>query len=127
MTMMTVRGIAVRSIVVAIVRRRAGGGGFRGSGDVSVVAAVQGDLRSLGVKAASSGLAETALALARELDDDSNSATSKSMCAKSMIDVLRELRLIAPPVKESDDIDDLAGRRSARRARGAAAQDSARP
>jgi hypothetical protein len=93
---------------------------------MSVVDAALRDLESLGGKAASSALAETALALARELDDPDNSATSKSMCAKSMVDVLRELRSLAPPAKENDDLDDLAARRSVRLARGAAAADLSR-
>lgn len=90
---------------------------------MSVIEAVQGDLERLGPKAARSGLAAVALALAAELDGD-NSATSKSMCAKSMVDVLRELRLLAPPKLEADDLDDLTARRLARRS--AAAASSAR-
>jgi hypothetical protein len=90
---------------------------------VSVVAALEAELKALGPKGADTTLAATALALAAELDGN-NSATSKSMCAKSMIDVLRELRAIAPPKLEADGVTDLNARREARRV--AAAAHSAR-
>jgi hypothetical protein len=77
-------------------------------------------LKDLG-KAGKGPLAETALALARELDDDGNSATSKSMCAKAMVDVLRELRTLAPPKVEDTDLERARKRRADRVARGAAA------
>jgi hypothetical protein len=93
---------------------------------MSVFEAVERDLERLAEGAGDSALGQTALALARELDQD-NSATSKSMCAKSMIDVLRELRSLAPPEKESDGLDDLAARRATRLAGRSAAADSARP
>lgn len=83
---------------------------------MSVEAAVARDLKQFGREARDSALAATALALAAELDDPSNSATSKSMCAKSMVDVLRELRAVAPPKREADDLDDLTARRKVRRA-----------
>jgi hypothetical protein len=67
-------------------------------------------------------LEATAQALAVELDDAGNSATSKSMCAKSMIDVVRELRAVAPSQEAKDDLDDLAARREKRLARSAAAK-----
>jgi len=70
-------------------------------------------------------LAATAAVLADGLDGAS-SLTSKSMAAKALVDVLRELEAVAPAEKENDGLDDLAARRAARRARGAAAQDSAR-
>jgi hypothetical protein len=74
---------------------------------------------------AGSTLAATALSLAVELDGD-NSATSKSMCAKALADVMRELRALAPPRKENDDVTDLARKRDERLARGSAAPDSSR-
>jgi hypothetical protein len=83
---------------------------------VSVAKAVQADIAALGALAVGSTLAETALALARELDKPKNSATSKSMCAKAMIDVLRELRSQAPPKQEADGVTDLNAERAARRA-----------
>jgi hypothetical protein len=56
---------------------------------------VERDLDLLGPKAAESGLAATALALAREMDGP-NSLTSKSMAAKALIDTMRELRVLVP-------------------------------
>lgn len=83
----------------------------------SVVESLERDLEAMGPKARDSTLAATALALAADLDDDGNSATSHSMCAKSMIDVLRELRQLAPPRQEADGVTDLNAERNARRAR----------
>lgn len=91
---------------------------------MSVVDSLRAELEALGPRGAGSTLAATALALAAELDAD-NSATSKSMCAKSMVDVLRELRVLAPPKPEVDNLDDLTARRMARRS--AATAHSARP
>lgn len=84
----------------------------------SVVEAVKRDLESLrerDEKLADSALAASAMALARELDAQ-NSATSKSMCAKALIETLDRLAELAPPAKEADRVDDLASRRAARRA-----------
>lgn len=80
---------------------------------MGVVDSVLRDIEKLGSEAADSGLAATALALAAELDG-SNSATSKSMCAKSLIDVMRELRTLAPPKKQEDRVDEIAKRRERR-------------
>lgn len=63
-----------------------------------------------------SALAATALAMAFELQDPFNSATSKSMCAKALSEAMRELHALAPPQKETDGVDDLATRRAERRA-----------
>lgn len=80
--------------------------------------AVLGDLSGLGGGLERSGLALTALALADELDDDRNSATSKSMCAKALQDILDRLRELAPPkTVRGDAVADLAARRAARRGR----------
>lgn len=85
--------------------------------DLSVTAAVKRDLEALAkrdAKLAQSGLAATALALARELDDD-NSATSKSMCARALSETLVLLNELAPPEQVLDGIDDLEKARSKRR------------
>lgn len=87
---------------------------------MTVVAAVKADLLRLGSGAEGSGLAETALALARELDKPKNSATSKSMCAKALIDVLRELQRAAPQILEADGVTDINSERNKRRAGGSA-------
>ena len=87
---------------------------------MSVVAAVTRDLdliRSRAPELADSALGASALVLAAELDNAGNSATSKSMCAKALFEVMEQLRALAPPpAKEADGIDDLASKREARRA-----------
>ena len=72
---------------------------------------------------ATGGLAITALALAREIDSPTNSATSKSMCARSLLDTMDRLRALTPVDQEADGLDDLARRREARRAGGAGTKD----
>lgn len=89
------------------------------AGTLSVVEAVEQELERFGGDVESSALAATALSLACELDAP-NSATSKSMCAKALVDVLREIRVLAPPTKETDGVYDLASRRAERRAAAAA-------
>lgn len=87
--------------------------------------AVESDLAQIRRSAphvADSALAALALSLAAEMDGD-NSATSKSMCAKALMDALAELRSLAPPMREADPIDDIATQRKKRRA--AAAGDAA--
>ncbi len=64
---------------------------------------------------AGSALAMAAIELGRQMDGD-NSATSKAMCAKSLADLLERLRELAPVRAEGDGIDQLADRRSTRRA-----------
>lgn len=88
---------------------------------MSVVEAVQRDLDAFGGGLADSSLAATALALAHELDAAKNSATSKSMCAKALVDTMERLRSLAPPREASDGITDIAEARERRRraARGA--------
>lgn len=86
-----------------------------------VAAAVAADLDLLPPALGKSGLAMACLALAREIDSPANSATSKSMCAKSLQDGLATLRALTPePESRGDDLDDLAARRAARRAGSAA-------
>ena len=50
--------------------------------------------------------AATARAMAVELDNP-NSATSKSMCARAMLDAIDRLRALAPAVEEDDALDGL--------------------
>ena len=82
---------------------------------VTVVEAVERELRSLG-DASESGLAASALVLAAELDDPGNSATSKSMCARALRETLDRLRQLSPQADAADRVDELAAKRSARRA-----------
>lgn len=97
---------------------------------VFVVDAVRRDLASLAerdAELAGSGLAMSMLTMAYEMSNPYNSATSKSMCAKALADGMRQLRELAPPVKEADAIDDLADRRAKRLAGEPAAADLPRP
>lgn len=87
---------------------------------MSVVAAVEralpgfGDLRD-------SVLAATALALAAEIDDPENSATSKSLCARALNETMAELRELAPPKQDKDRLDEVTRKRDERRHRSAGA------
>lgn len=82
---------------------------------MSVTEAVERDLAAMPSGVADSGLAAVALALAAELDAPKNSATSKSMCAGQLRDALRDLRALAPPKRERDELDDLRIRHASRR------------
>jgi hypothetical protein len=83
---------------------------------MSVVDAVQRDLERLGGDLADSALAASALTLARELDKSGNSATSKSMCAKALMETMDRLRQLAPPKEVRDGVSDIAAARERRRA-----------
>lgn len=89
-----------------------------GGAAMTVVEAVEAELEKFGVTA--SALGAMALSLARELDVPGNSATSKSMCAKALVDVLREIRALAPPPELEDEIERARQRRSTRLARASA-------
>ena len=88
---------------------------------LTVVAAVEDELKELGRRdpaLARSSLAATALALARELDDEGNSATSRAMCARAMLNTFNRLRELAPEAPKESRLDDLSAKRTARLARG---------
>lgn len=90
---------------------------------MTVLAAVERDLEALRVRDADLArgtLAATALQLAQQLDDPENSATSKSMCARSLLDTLERLENLAPDSDESDGVDRLAEQRAKRLAKGVA-------
>lgn len=96
-----------------------------------VVAAAERELAALRLRdegLADSSTAAGAVAMAVELDNPHNSATSKSMCRAQLASAMAELRELAPPVKKGDAIDDLADGRRAREAavRLAATSDSVR-
>lgn len=82
---------------------------------LSVVSAVERDLKALGGGLAESSLAAAAFALARELDCAENSATSKSMCARALRETMDRLQELAPPKAERDRIDEVSDRRERRR------------
>ncbi len=71
-------------------------------------------IRTLDPALADSTLAASSLALAREIDSEFNSATSKSMCAKALLDTMDRLRELTPVEQEGDALDDLAARRATR-------------
>lgn len=95
---------------------------------MSVEAAVRRELRSLaGVdrRAAESGQAATALALAKRIDDPETSAAATASCARALVLVLDELRLRgmpkAPAAEKGDRLDELTTRRQERLAKPKAA------
>lgn len=62
-----------------------------------------------------SALAASAIALAYQIENPFNSATSKSMCARELRETMSKLRELAPPAEEEDGIDELSARRAERR------------
>lgn len=87
------------------------------SGDRRVVVAVQRDLavlRQVSPDLADGALAASALAMAREIDNAGNSATSKSMCARALLETLDRIRELMPDEEGTDALDDLASRRATR-------------
>lgn len=84
---------------------------------LTVVAAVTRDIEEITKpkpEMAESGLAATALALARELDSGTNSATSKSMCSRELRGTLDRLRELVPKGEEGDKLDGLRRQRADR-------------
>lgn len=65
---------------------------------------------------AESALAASAIALAYEIENPFNSATSKSMCSRELRETMKQLHELAPEQK-TDRVDDLTARRDARRRR----------
>lgn len=87
-----------------------------------LVDAVLGELRVMAAVVPGmedSALAWVALAMAREVDDLGNSATSKSMCAARLMDALAGLVALVPEESEGDVLDELVARRAERLGRGA--------
>jgi hypothetical protein len=82
---------------------------------VSVLSSTERYVKGLG-ELGRSPLAASALVLAAELDDPGNSATSKSMCSKALLDVMNRLAELAPPVREADRLDEVKAARARRRA-----------
>ncbi len=73
-------------------------------------------LGELGAELVSDATQATAAALAREIDDPDNSATSKATCARALGETMDRLRALVPaePPSETDPLDDLSDRRAAR-------------
>lgn len=107
----------VASPFEAVVKKARASVRKRPTGLLTVVDAVVRDLDEIAqtdAKLAGSALAASALALAREMDSP-NSATSKSMCARALLETLDRLRDLAPTEHEEDAIDELRSRRERRR------------
>lgn len=82
--------------------------------------AVRSDLKrieKLDPELARGGLAASVVALAQEIDNADNSATSKSMCARALREALDRLLELAPPQENDDRIDDLQSRAAIKLAR----------
>jgi hypothetical protein len=87
------------------------------SSRTGLIEAVERDVAQLAKRdraIAGSALAAAAVALAYEIENPYNSATSKSMCAGQLRDTLDRLRELAPAEEETDGLDDLSARRAAR-------------
>jgi hypothetical protein len=86
---------------------------------MSVYSATESQLAALGVNPEEDALAATALAVASTIDDPHISATSRSMNAKALVDVMSALRDLLPPEEVQDGITALRQRRDRQRARSA--------
>jgi len=87
------------------------------SSHTRLVEAIENDLDEIRRRApevADSAIAASAIAMATEMENPYNSATSKSMCARVLIDSLDRLRELAPAPEGADRLDDLSSRRQAR-------------
>jgi hypothetical protein len=92
-------------------------------GRMTVVAAVERELQEFDRRLpgiGESARAAGALAVAQELDDPGNSATSKSMCLRSLNETLDTLEARLPEETKRGKLDELRARRE-RTARGATA------
>jgi hypothetical protein len=89
-----------------------------------MVDSIQRELDKAPDAVALSPLAALSLSMGFEIAHPYNSATSKSMCAKALMDALRELRALAPAKRERDEVDELRTRRDERRLGIAGATDS---
>lgn len=66
----------------------------------------------------SEAISESALSLARALDNPKTSPNARAFCAKELRETLDRLRELAPSREQRDAIDDLADRRTKRLAAG---------
>ena len=88
------------------------------------MAALESELATMGVTLEDSALAASAMALARAIDDEENSATSRSLCAGRLAEALDRLRELNPPQEGATPLDEIQARRDRRLAR---AKDSVAP
>lgn len=83
-----------------------------------VIDATLGEIREIAKRdkpLAESALAASAVALAYEIQNPFNSATSKSMCARELRETMAKLNELAPAVPKKDALDELKARRATRR------------
>ncbi len=91
---------------------------------MSVVESVRRDLEAIRRRdpgLADGTLAASALELAAQMDGD-NSATSKSMCAKALMETMDRLMALAPEEAKRDGVDELQKVRVQRQRRVAASE-----
>lgn len=96
---------------------------LQGASGVSVLESTERMLEELGKRApgvAASPEAALALELAAQLDDQSNSATSKGMNSKEFRETMAALRAMAPAKQDNDRVDEVNRKRRQRRRRSAA-------
>lgn len=82
-----------------------------------VVEGVMRDLEGIAArdqKLAGSSYAGAAIAMALEMENPYNSATSKSMCAGKLQEAMDRLRELMPPEETRNELDDLRARRQGR-------------
>lgn len=80
-----------------------------------MVDAISQELGKMPDAISGSVLAALSLSMGFEIAHPYNSATSKSMCAKSLMEAWDKLRALAPPKRERDELDDLRTRHASRR------------
>lgn len=80
---------------------------------ITVYEALLRELEKLPTDLSESALAASALAMAREIDSATNSATSKSMCQARLQDAWLKLQELRPPVHEADGVDAILARMEA--------------
>lgn len=98
--------------------------GFGDARPARVIDAIEAEIeswRGIASKVAESTYAATAVALAYEVEDPYNSATSKAYCAKELRETMTLLRSMLPVEKRKDGVDDLESRRAERLAKQRAA------
>lgn len=82
---------------------------------MSVLAGVEADLELLPRRLQNGALAASARRLAEQMDDEDNSATSISMCAKALESVMGTLLASVPAEPAKDKVSSVADRHAARR------------
>jgi hypothetical protein len=123
---MIAAAIAVRVTLTATRPRRTVGviAGMRGRRGIGLAmarrpktcaAGVERDLAAMPGDIGTSGLALSALSLARALDADGTSATALAACGRALARALSELRALCPAETTADAFDEVAAKRAARR------------